>query len=64
MATYRTPVENPTPAPSARVVPFEASNRIGPRERDFGIGYGKSSGYASPRRAYTRAAAPSYFRVA
>lgn len=33
------------------------------RERDFGIGYGNSSGYGSPERRYTSAAsAPSYFR--
>ncbi|TWI05983.1 hypothetical protein IP90_00245 [Luteimonas cucumeris] len=32
------------------------------RERDFGIGYGNSSGYGNPERRYTTAAGPSYFR--
>ena len=31
------------------------------RERDFGVGYGNSSGYASNRR-YAAAEAGSYFR--
>lgn len=60
-ATERTVI--PTPAPSARVVPFTLSNRIGPRDRDFGIGYGKSSGYAANRRYTTEWAGPR-FRVA
>lgn len=33
------------------------------RERDFGVGYGSSSGYASDRR-YTRAWGNERFRVA
>ena len=53
----------PTPAPTARVVPFNLSARPGPRERDFGVGYGKSSGYASDRRYTTDWAGPR-FRVA
>lgn len=53
----------PTPAPSARVVPFSPVSRLAPRERDFGVGYGKSSGYASLRR-YTTPSAPRYFRFA
>ena len=61
--TTHAPTTTPTPNTDRVIVPFDASNRLGPRERDFGIGYGKSSGYASPRR-YTRDAAPSYFRVA
>ena len=52
---------NPTVA--ARVVPFDLSARPGPRERDFGVGYGKSSGYASNRRYTTEWAGPR-FRVA
>ncbi|MCL1635675.1 hypothetical protein M2650_13685 [Luteimonas sp. SX5] len=32
------------------------------RERDFGIGYGNSSGYGSAERRYTAGNAPSYFR--
>jgi len=53
----------PTPAASAHVVPFDLSTRLGPRERDFGVGYGKSSGYASNRRYTTDWAGPR-FRVA
>lgn len=34
-----------------------------PRERDFGVGYGNSSGYASNRR-YTTEWAPPRFRFA
>ncbi|MGY3266271.1 MULTISPECIES: hypothetical protein [unclassified Lysobacter] len=59
--TERTaPTANPTPAETARVVPFTLSN---PRERDFGVGYGKSSGYATTRRYTTEWAGPR-FRVA
>lgn len=62
MTTERTVI--PTPAPTTRtVVPFSLSSRIGPRERDFGIGYGKSSGYASARR-YTTESTDLRFRVA
>ena len=50
-------------APTARVVSFNFSQRPGPRERDFGVGYGKSSGYASERR-YTTAPTGLRFRVA
>lgn len=50
-------------AATDRVVPFDLSARPGPRERDFGIGYGKSSGYASNRRYTTEWAGPR-FRVA
>jgi len=62
-----TELTRPTPAPTvaaiARVVPFDLSARPGPRERDFGVGYGKSSGYASNRRYTTDWAGPR-FRVA
>ncbi len=37
--------------------------RFDRRERDFGIGYGSSSGYASARR-YTRESGNQRFRVA
>jgi hypothetical protein len=30
------------------------------RERDFGVGYGRSSGYASPRRYATQWAPPRF----
>lgn len=63
MTTATDRIVVPTPAPTARVVPFNLSNRLGPRERDFGIGYGKSSGYASSRR-YTSDWAGPRFRVA
>lgn len=33
------------------------------RERDFGVGYGRSSGYASRRESYVRAWRPGSFRV-
>ncbi len=54
-------------APAARpstpaVVPFTA--RSVRRERDFGVGYGKSSGYATDRRYVNTAAQPRYFRFA
>ena len=37
--------------------------RVERRERDFGVGYGNSSGYASARR-YTRDSGNERFRVA
>lgn len=43
--------------PAASRTPFER------RERDFGVGYGSSSGYASARR-YTRDPGNERFRVA
>jgi len=50
------------PADADRNQPGPASqNRHLHRERDFGIGYGNSSGYAS-RRRYTSSWAPSQFR--
>lgn len=48
-ATARAPRPSIAPLPSAR------------RERDFGVGYGRSSGYASPRR-YASNWAPPRFR--
>ncbi|RPE80058.1 hypothetical protein [Vulcaniibacterium tengchongense] len=49
------------PAAPAPVVLLAA--RRAHRERDFGVGYGSSSGYASVPR-YTRDWAPSRFRCA
>lgn len=43
--------------------PFTASCRTARRERDFGIGYGSSSGYAATRR-YATPAPARYFRFA
>jgi hypothetical protein len=58
------PTTSTTPAnPAPRVVPFDLSARPGPRERDYGVGYGKSSGYASNRR-YTSNWAGPRFRIA
>lgn len=48
------------PAPSPVVVALASRNH---RERDFGVGYGNSSGYASNRR-YTTEWAPPRFRFA
>ena len=63
MTAQTAPTTTPTPDNARVVVPFVASNRLGPRERDFGIGYGKSSGYATNRR-YTTEWAGARFRVA
>ncbi|HEY4583540.1 MAG TPA: hypothetical protein VIG88_11880 [Lysobacter sp.] len=46
---------------AARVASFSPSNRA--RERDFGVGYGRSSGYAAPR-SYTSNTGGARFRVA
>ena len=48
------PRHNAIPAPAAR---------LAPRERDFGVGYGRSSGYASYRR-YSPNWAPPRFNFA
>ncbi|TBR09715.1 MAG: hypothetical protein EPO46_08845 [Lysobacter sp.] len=54
-----------TPTTRGRVsaTPFASGNRLGAPERDFGIGYGKSSGYAASRR-YTAAWTQPPFRFA
>ena len=54
-----TPVRSSTPAAvaGARVVPFTAARR----ERDFGVGYGRSSGYG--RASYIRTWRPGVFKV-
>lgn len=57
----RAPASANNAANDARVVAFNPSNRS--RERDFGVGYGNSSGYASNRR-YTTEWAPPRFRFA
>ena len=49
------------PLPAA--VPAKASTRLVRRERDFGIGYGRSSGYGCTRR-YTSDWAQPRFRCA
>ncbi len=50
-------------APVSRPALFNAPARTLHRERDFGVGYGSSSGYASNRR-YTNEWAPPRFRFA
>ena len=58
-------VSRPLPTfANATVVPFTSGSRLAPRERDFGIGYGKSSGYASTRRYTAQSTQPRYFRFA
>lgn len=47
--------------PSSAVAPTPARHTH--RERDFGVGYGNSSGYAS-RRQYASQWAPSHFKFA
>jgi hypothetical protein len=49
------------PAPAAPVAPAAIPDRHHHRERDFGIGYGNSSGYASARR-YTDGHVDPLFR--
>ena len=48
--TLRSPSSNRNPTPSAA----EPTPRRDYRERDFGVGYGRSSGYASTRQYVTR----------
>ena len=50
-------------AKSTKVPPAVLANARAHRERDFGVGYGNSSGYASNRR-YTSEWAPPRFRFA
>jgi len=49
----------PVAAPAGDGVSFQAPARY--RDRDFGVGYGNSSGYASERR-YTRDWGQTRFR--
>lgn len=49
--------------PTAQVIAFATPTRHQHRERDFGVGYGNSSGYASARR-YTAEWTQPRFRVA
>lgn len=52
-----------TSAPSAGAVVIPMPTRHTHRERDFGIGYGNSSGYASARQ-YASNWAPPRFKCA
>lgn len=49
MNAFLTLPTRPNP-PSKPPVAFAPPTRHTHRERDFGVGYGNSSGYASPRR--------------
>ena len=51
------------PLPPASRLPCAGSTRLVRRERDFGIGYGRSSGYGCTRR-YTSDWAQPRFRCA
>lgn len=51
-----------TKQPALALIPTTPA-RLQPRERDFGIGYGRSSGYASNRR-YTSESFQPLFRCA
>ena len=53
----------PARAHTPVVVPFVATSRLAPRERAFGVGYGRCSGYATTR-VYAAPSAPRYFRFA
>ena len=52
----------PARVPTPVVVPF-ARCRPAPGEREFGVGYGRSSGYAATRR-YAAPSSARYFRFA
>ena len=54
---------SPSPVQDRRSVVLTLPVRHVHRERDFGIGYGNSSGYASDRR-YASNWAPPRFRLA
>lgn len=63
MNALRTPRTLSTPVRAAVSSSPAAPVRHVHRERDYGIGYGNSSGYGSPERRYAAAAnSPSYFR--
>lgn len=49
----RIPTDHVTPRPPVASVARPASYRDAARTRDFGVGYGNSSGYASGKRYAT-----------
>ena len=63
MNTKTTHNDRTSTTPTAQVLNFVAPTRHQHRERDFGVGYGNSSGYASTRR-YTAEWTQPRFRVA
>lgn len=50
LALFPTAATPPLAAPSACALPVATPARFARRERDFGVGYGNSSGYASAPR--------------
>ena len=63
-ATRPLPTASARPsAPTAGAVVIPMPTRHVHRERDFGVGYGNSSGYASERK-YASQWAPSRFKLA
>ena len=56
----RTPSTQPARAALSRAVAPQVRNVR--RERDFGIGYGSSSGYGSNERPYASSGAQGFFR--
>ena len=62
-ALFRPELLNTKPLPERAPVPAIAPDRLVRRERDFGIGYGRSSGYGCTRR-YTSDWAQARFRCA
>jgi hypothetical protein len=60
--TVLTPRPESIPLTAPRAVPSDEPTRERYRGRDFGIGYGNSSGYGSPRR-YVSGIAIAPFRV-
>ena len=66
MNAYYTANRKPVSAPAATARPYVSAtspSRPPRRERDFGVGYGRSSGYAMERR-YTRDWGATRFRCA
>ena len=57
------PTPNPATTTTRQAAQGAAPVRHLHRERDFGVGYGNSSGYATPRR-YTSNRAQPLFRFA
>lgn len=55
--------ERPAATPTGATTALPAPIRHHHRERDFGVGYGNSSGYASHRR-YSSAWATAHFKFA
>ncbi len=61
MNAYYLANRQPTSAAARQYVPANSPSRPQRRERDFGIGYGASSGYASTRQ-YAPTHSPRLFR--